>query len=173
VAAIDKKYKWRMSVIKFSTVKFSIFLYVFYKLANPPRMRHNALSGGKKLKQILMGHWSLAHNQPLLKTIFLKPRIISYTCESKSFGDNATRPQERHGASVPVCLYLYSHTSDTKITSLFDTGCVRNCTVPEEVENRQPINDFTTSNGEKICTFVCILITSVRGPKSDPSDNGF
>lgn len=163
VATIDKNYKWRVSVIKFSIPP--IFLYGFYKLANPLEcvtMYHPAV---KKLKQILMGHWSLKHNQPLLKTIFLKPSIISYT-----FGDNATRPQERHGASVPVCLYLYSHTSETKVTSLLHTGCVRNCTVPQEVENRQPINHFTTSNGEKICTFACILITSVRGPKSE---NGF
>ena len=27
----------------------------------------------KNLKQILMEHWSLIHNQPLLKTIFTKP----------------------------------------------------------------------------------------------------
>ena len=32
----------------------------------------------KKLKQILMEHWSLRHNQPLLKTISTKPPIISY-----------------------------------------------------------------------------------------------
>ena len=32
----------------------------------------------KNLKQILMEHWSLIQNQPLLKTIFEKPPIISY-----------------------------------------------------------------------------------------------
>ena len=30
------------------------------------------------LKQTLMEQWSLIQNQPLLKTIFLKPPIISY-----------------------------------------------------------------------------------------------
>ena len=30
------------------------------------------------LRQILIKHWSLIHNQPLLKTIFTKPLIISY-----------------------------------------------------------------------------------------------
>ena len=32
----------------------------------------------RNLKQILMEHWSLIHNQPLLKTIFTKPPIMSY-----------------------------------------------------------------------------------------------
>ena len=36
----------------------------------------------KKLTQILMEHWSLIHNQPLLKTIFTKPPIISYIREN-------------------------------------------------------------------------------------------
>ena len=45
----------------------------------------------RNLKQILMRHWSLIHNQPLLKTIFKKPPIISeksknprHACESKN-----------------------------------------------------------------------------------------
>ena len=34
--------------------------------------------GVKNLKQILMQHWSLIQNQPLLKTIYKTPPIISY-----------------------------------------------------------------------------------------------
>jgi len=48
---------------------------------------HSAI---KKLEQIVMEHWSLIENQPLLKTIFKKPRIISYKRE-KSFGDMLVR----------------------------------------------------------------------------------
>ena len=36
---------------------------------------HSAMSN---LKQTLMEQWSLIQNQPLLKTIYLKPPIISY-----------------------------------------------------------------------------------------------
>ena len=57
----------------------------------------------KNLKQILMEHWSLIQNQPLLKTIFEKPPIISYkkgkslkdtlvTAKILLQGDYATRP---------------------------------------------------------------------------------
>jgi len=35
-------------------------------------------AGVKNLKQILMQHWSLIQNQPLLKTIYKTPPIISY-----------------------------------------------------------------------------------------------
>ena len=67
-------------------------------------------------------HWSLIRNQPLLKTIFTKPPIISYK-KGKSLkdmlvrakisfpGDDATRPQKPHAESMPVCLYLYSKNS--------------------------------------------------------------
>ena len=34
------------------------------------------------IKQILMEHWSLIHNHPLLKTVFTKPPIISYKREN-------------------------------------------------------------------------------------------
>ena len=37
------------------------------------------------LRQILMEHWSLIHNQPLLKTIFTKPLIISLTERENPF----------------------------------------------------------------------------------------
>ena len=36
------------------------------------------LPGVNNLKQTLMEQWSLTQNQPLLKTIYLKPQIISY-----------------------------------------------------------------------------------------------
>ena len=64
-----------------------------------------------------MKHWSLIHNQPLLKTIFTKAPIISYK-KKKSLkdtlvrakiyfeGNNATRPQKPRWESVPVCLSL-------------------------------------------------------------------
>ena len=44
----------------------------------------------KHLKQILMEHWSLVQNQPLLKTIFEKPPIISYK-KGKSLKDTLVR----------------------------------------------------------------------------------
>jgi len=44
----------------------------------------------KKLKEIVMEHWSLIENQPLLKTIFKKPPIISYKRE-KSLRDMFVR----------------------------------------------------------------------------------
>ena len=40
------------------------------------------LSQCTTLKQILMEHWSLIHNHPLLKTVFTKPPIISYKREN-------------------------------------------------------------------------------------------
>ena len=40
------------------------------------------LSQCTTLKQILMIHWSLIHNHPLLKTIFRKPSIIPYKGEN-------------------------------------------------------------------------------------------
>ena len=59
------------------------------------------------LRQILTEHWSLIHNQPLLKTIFTKPLIISYRkgkslqdmlvrAKIKFEGDNKTPPQKPH-----------------------------------------------------------------------------
>ena len=72
----------------------------------------------KKLKQILMEHWSLIHNQPLLKTIFTKPQIIFYE-KGKSLkdtivrvkiefeDDNATRSQQSRGEAKSVFLYFY------------------------------------------------------------------
>ena len=44
----------------------------------------------KNLKQILMEHWTLIHNQPLLKTIFTKPPIICYKT-GKSLKDMLVR----------------------------------------------------------------------------------
>ena len=44
----------------------------------------------KKLKQILMEQWSLIQNQPLLKTIYKKPPIISYK-RGKSLKDTLVR----------------------------------------------------------------------------------
>ena len=42
------------------------------------------------LKQTLMEQWSLIQNQPLLKTIYLKPPIISYK-RGKSLKDTLVR----------------------------------------------------------------------------------
>ena len=42
------------------------------------------------LKQTLMEQWSLIQNQPLLKTIYLKPLIISYK-RDKSLKDTLVR----------------------------------------------------------------------------------
>ena len=42
------------------------------------------------LKQTLMEQWSLIQNQPLLKTIYLKPLIISYK-RGKSLKDTLVR----------------------------------------------------------------------------------
>ena len=44
----------------------------------------------KSLKQILMEHWGLIQNQPLLKTSFEKPPIISYK-KGKSLKDTLVR----------------------------------------------------------------------------------
>ena len=78
------------------------------------------LSQCTTLKQILMEHWSLIHNHPLLKTIFPKPPIISYKrenplkkCFRKQKYNLKAIMQRDHksytGESVPVCLYyLYS-----------------------------------------------------------------
>ena len=44
----------------------------------------------KKLKQIVMGNWSFIENQPLLKTIFTNPPIISYK-RGKSLKDMLVR----------------------------------------------------------------------------------
>ena len=38
----------------------------------------NITSRGKNLKQTLMQKWSLIQNQPLLKTIYRAPPIVSY-----------------------------------------------------------------------------------------------
>ena len=46
--------------------------------------------GVKNLKQILMQHWSLIQNQPLLKTIYKTPPIISYK-RGKSLKDILVR----------------------------------------------------------------------------------
>ena len=46
--------------------------------------------GVKSLKQILMQHWSLIQNQPLLKTIYKTPPIISYK-RGKSLKDILVR----------------------------------------------------------------------------------
>ena len=67
---------------------------------------------GKKLKQIVMENWNFIENQPLLKTIFKTPPIISYK-RGKSLKDmlvkaklsfegfdNATQPQKPHWESV-------------------------------------------------------------------------
>ena len=48
---------------------------------------HPALSN---LKQTLMEQWRLIQNQPLLKTIYLKPPIISYN-RGKSLKDTLVR----------------------------------------------------------------------------------
>ena len=48
---------------------------------------HPAMSN---LKQTLMEQWSLIQNQPLLKTIYLKPPIISYK-RGKSLKDTLVR----------------------------------------------------------------------------------
>ena len=63
---------------------------------------------GKKLKQIVMENWNFIENQPLLKTIFKTPPIISYkrgkslVKAKPSFEgfDNATQPQKPHWESV-------------------------------------------------------------------------
>ena len=44
----------------------------------------------KKLKQIVMENWSFIENQPLLKTIFTNPSIISYK-RGKSLNDMLVR----------------------------------------------------------------------------------
>jgi len=44
----------------------------------------------KNLKQILMQKWSLIQNQPLLKTIYTMPPIISYK-KGKSLTDTLVR----------------------------------------------------------------------------------
>ena len=44
----------------------------------------------KKLKQIVMENWSFIENQPLLKTIFTNPPIISYK-RGKSLNDMLVR----------------------------------------------------------------------------------
>ena len=63
------------------------------------------------LKQTLMEQWSLMQNQPLLKTIYLKPPIISYK-RGKSLKDTlvrsksnckAWRPPKPHEESVQAC----------------------------------------------------------------------
>jgi len=46
--------------------------------------------GVKNLKNILMHKWSLIQNQPLLRTIFKKPPIISYK-RGKSLKDMLVR----------------------------------------------------------------------------------
>ena len=46
--------------------------------------------GVKNLKQILMQKWSLIQNQPLLKTIYTTPPIISYK-KGKSLKDMLVR----------------------------------------------------------------------------------
>ena len=48
---------------------------------------HPAVSN---LKQTLMEQWSLIQNQPLLKTVYLKPLIISYK-RGKSLKDTLVR----------------------------------------------------------------------------------
>ena len=50
-------------------------------------MYHPAMNN---LKQTLMDQWSLIQNQPLLKTIYLKPPIISYK-RGKSLKDTLVR----------------------------------------------------------------------------------
>jgi len=46
--------------------------------------------GLKNLKQILMQKWSLIQNQPLVKTIYTTPPIISYK-KGKSLKDTLVR----------------------------------------------------------------------------------
>ena len=67
---------------------------------------------GKKLKQLVMENWNFIENQPLPKTIFKTPPIISYK-RGKSLKDilvkaklsfegfdDATQPQKPHWESV-------------------------------------------------------------------------
>ena len=49
--------------------------------------------GVKSLKSILMHKWSLIQNQPLLRTIFKKPPIISYM-RGKSLKDMLVRAKQ-------------------------------------------------------------------------------
>ena len=58
--------------------------------------------GVKSLKQILMQKWSLIQNQPLLKTIYATPPIITYK-KGESLKDMPP-PQNHIGESVSACL---------------------------------------------------------------------
>lgn len=122
-------------------------------------------SGGKKIKQILMGHWSLIHNQPLLKTIFLKPRIISCTCKSKRRVLAIMRRYRKNDMGRPcrsVFAFILIHLTQ-RLLRYLTPDVFGTAQFQRKLKTASPVNDFTTSNGEKICTFECILITSVRG----------
>ena len=122
----------------------------------------------KKLKQILMEHWSLLHNQPLLKKIFTKPQIIFYE-KGKSLkdtlvrvkiefeGDNATRSQQPRGEAKSVFLYFYF----IGFSSYFKLAAGGPCVHENSFSRTLVIYGIIYSVNEFIVIFKCMSLFSL------------
>ena len=112
----------------------------------------------KNLKQILMEHWTLIHNQPLLKTIFTNLRSSATKRENplktclweQKFNLRAIvqRDHKSHMGSPCRSVYLYSHSKFH-----INTEATKIIIWQRSILHRNSSNDFSLSfnRGRSVC----------------------